>query len=272
MDARMMERHALERDLRKALVNGEFEVYFQPLVNLERNEISCCEALLRWFHPVHGYISPDKFIPLAEETGLISRIGDWVIRTACEEAAQWADDITVAINISPVQFRNQNLLQVVTHALAASGLSPDRLELEITEAILLDQTEATLAILNQFHELGVRIAMDDFGTGYSSLSYLQKFPFDKIKIDGSFIQALSHRAESSAIVRAVTSLANSFHMVTTAEGVETEEQLAIVKQLGCTEMQGHLFAKACSSADMTKLLGAKGIRTTVPAKMLRKRA
>ena len=259
MDARMMERHALELDLRKALVNGEFEVHFQPLVNLERDEISCCEALLRWEHPDRGFISPDRFIPLAEETGLISRIGDWVIRTACEEAANWSDEVTLAVNISPVQFRNQNLVQVITHALAASGLAPERLELEITEAILLEQTEATLATLNQLHALGVKIAMDDFGTGYSSLSYLQKFPFDKIKIDASFISGLSVRQESSAIVQAVTGLAKSFHMVTTAEGVETEEQLRMVRELGCTEMQGYLFSRACSSAEIAKLFLARGM-------------
>jgi diguanylate cyclase (GGDEF)-like protein len=257
MDALMMARHALELDLRKALVNGEFEVHFQPLVNLERDEITACEALLRWKHPVRGFVGPDKFIPLAEETGLITRIGDWVIRTACEQAAKWPPEITLAINISPVQFRGHNLLQVVSHALAASGLAPHRLELEITEAILLDQTEATLATLNKFHELGVRIAMDDFGTGYSSLSYLQKFPFDKIKIDGSFINNLSDKEESSAIIRAVTGLATSFHMVTTAEGVETEEQLEIVKRLGCTEMQGHLFSQACSAGAIEAMLAAR---------------
>jgi diguanylate cyclase (GGDEF)-like protein len=256
MDQRMLERHELELELRKALVAGEFEVHFQPLVNLETGRIGCCEALLRWNHPERGYIPPDRFIHLAEETGLITRIGDWVIRTACHEAAKWSEHVMLAINISPVQFRSQHLIDVVTHSLAASGLSPQRLELEITEAILLENTEATLAILEQFHHLGVRIAMDDFGTGYSSLSYLQKFPFDKIKIDGSFIQGLSESEESSAIVRAVAGLAKSFHMTTTAEGVETDEQLRIVTELGCTEMQGHLFSRACSAADLSKLMAA----------------
>jgi diguanylate cyclase (GGDEF)-like protein len=264
MDALMMARHALELDLRRALVNGEFEVHFQPLVNLERDEITACEALLRWNHPKRGFVGPDKFIPLAEETGLITRIGDWVIRTACDEAARWDEEITLAVNISPVQFRNQNLVQVVTHALAASGLAPQRLELEITEAILLDQTEATLATLHQLHALGVKIAMDDFGTGYSSLSYLQKFPFDKIKIDASFISGLSDRQESTAIVRAVTGLAKSFEMVTTAEGVETEEQLRIVKELGCTEMQGYVFSQACTAADIEAMLDARKNRSTPP--------
>jgi diguanylate cyclase (GGDEF)-like protein len=256
MDQRMLERHELELELRKALINGEFEVHFQPLVNLTTDRIGCCEALLRWNHPERGYIPPDDFIHLAEETGLITRIGDWVIRTACQEAATWPHDVMLAINISPVQFRSQHLIDVVLHSLASSGLSPQRLELEITEAILLENTEATLATLEQFHRLGVRIAMDDFGTGYSSLSYLQKFPFDKIKIDGSFIQGLSDSEESAAIVRAVAGLARSFHMTTTAEGVETDEQLRIVRELGCTEMQGHQFSKACTPQDLSKLLEA----------------
>lgn len=266
MDARMMARHALELDLRKALVNGEFEIYYQPLVNLERDEISCCEALLRWQHPQRGMIDPNVFIPVAEETGLITRIGEWVIRTACQEAAGWPGDITLAVNVSPAQFKNKNLMQVVVHALAASALPAKRLEIEITEAILMEQTDATLVTLNQLRELGVRIAMDDFGTGYSSLSYLQKFPFDKIKIDGSFINALSDKAESKAVVRAVTGMAESFRMITTAEGVETEAQLEIVKALGCTEMQGHLFAKACTASDMAKMLTSQGVKIAKAAR------
>jgi diguanylate cyclase (GGDEF)-like protein len=256
MDEKMMARHALELDLRRALVNGEFEIHYQPLVNLQQDRISACEALLRWNHPVKGLVGPDTFIPVAEESGLITRIGDWVIRKACEDAASWPDDITLAINISPVQFRNENLISVVTHALATSGLAPERLELEITEAILLEHTDATLDTLNKLRAFGIRIAMDDFGTGYSSLSYLQKFPFDKIKIDGSFVSALTDAPESTAVIRAVTGLASSFHMVTTAEGVETEEQLEIVRSLGCTEMQGHLFSKACDAKELSKLIEA----------------
>jgi diguanylate cyclase (GGDEF)-like protein len=256
MDQRMLERHVMELELRKALVNGEFEVHFQPLVNLATDRIVCCEALLRWNHPERGNIPPDKFIPLAEETGLITRIGAWVIRTACHEAANWPNDVMVAVNISPMQFRSQNLVDIVMQSLASSGLSPQRLELEITEAIMLENTEATLATLDRFHRLGVSIAMDDFGTGYSSLSYLQKFPFDKIKIDGSFIQGLSKSEESSAIVRAVAGLARSFRMTTTAEGVETDEQLRIVRDLGCTEMQGHLFSKACTAEELARLIEA----------------
>jgi len=272
MDQRMLERHELELELRKALVNGEFEVHFQPLVNLDTDRIGCCEALLRWKHPERGYIPPDRFIYLAEETGLITRIGDWVIRTACHEASKWPQDVMLAVNVSPVQFRSPNFVDVVTHTLASSGLAPERLELEITEAILLENTDATLATLAQFHRLGVRIAMDDFGTGYSSLSYLQKFPFDKIKIDGSFIQGLADSDESAAIVRAVAGLAKSFHMTTTAEGVETDEQLRIVRELGCTEMQGHLFAKACNAQDLIRLIEANEERYGWPAVAPRKRA
>ena len=254
MDVRMMERRSLELDLRAALVKGEFEIHYQPLVNLERDTISCCEALLRWNHPERGSVSPQVFIPLAEEIGLITRIGEWVIRNACAEAAGWPEDVTVAVNVSPVQFRGQNLVQIVTHALASSGLAPERLEIEITEAILLERTEETLAILNQLHSLGVRITMDDFGTGYSSLSYLQKFPFDKIKIDQAFITDLAKNGESIAIVRAVTGIAGSFKMETTAEGVETERQRAIVASLGCTEMQGHLFSAARPAHEIAEML------------------
>ena len=273
MDARMTARHAMELDLRQALVNGELEIHYQPLVNLEQDRISACEALLRWNHSVRGEVEPDSFIPVAEDSGLITRIGDWVIRKACEDAASWPADITLAINISPMQFRNENLISVVTHALAASGLAPERLELEITEAILLEHTDATLDTLNRLRAFGIRIAMDDFGTVYSSLSYLQSFPFDKIKIDGSFVHALSDDPESTAVIRAVTGLASSFHMVTTAEGVETEEQLALVRSLGCTEMQGYLFSKALSAADLAEFLADRcGRLAPARAKPLTRRA
>lgn len=253
MDARMTVRRNLDLDLRKALVRGEFELYYQPLVNLERNEINGCEALLRWHHPERGLISPAEFIPVAEETGLITRLGEWVIRTACAEAATWPGHLKVAVNVSPVQFKNDNVAQIVISALAATGLPAGRLEIEITEAILMQHTEATLAILHQLRELGVRIAMDDFGTGYSSLSYLRRFPFDKIKIDQSFIRDLSDEGDSAAIVRAVTSLADSFRMTTTAEGVETEQQRKIAKALGCTEMQGYLFSRPRPARDIIQL-------------------
>jgi diguanylate cyclase (GGDEF)-like protein len=244
MDVRMMERRKLELELRQALLNGEFEVHYQPLINLEHSSVTSCEALLRWRHPVRGIVSPGGFIALAEEIGLITRIGEWVLRTACAEAARWPDAVSLSVNVSPAQFRKQNIVQVVTQALASSGLAAHRLEIEITETILMQNTEETLATLHQLRALGVHIAMDDFGTGYSSLSYLQKFPFDKIKIDQSFINGLSEKDETTAIVRAVTGLASSFHMTTTAEGVETAEQREIVTSLGCTEMQGFLFSAA----------------------------
>ena len=188
MDVQMQARRTLEQDLRKALTTGEFELHYQPVVNLANDKISGFEALIRWQHPDKGMVSPATFIPLAEETGLIVPIGEWVIRQACATAARWPADIKIAVNLSPAQLRSPGLLQVVVSALAASGLAPDRLELEITETVLLHDSEATLAILYQLRELGVRIAMDDFGTGYSSLSHLQRFPFDKIKIDRSFIR------------------------------------------------------------------------------------
>ena len=254
MDARMTERRNLELDLRAGFVNGEFEIHYQPLVNLESGEVSCCEALLRWNSSKRGSVPPQTFIPVAEEIGLMPRIGEWVIRTACAEAVKWPENVTVAVNVSPVQFRSQNLVQIIVNALATTRLAANRLEIEITEALLLEHTEDTLKILNQLHALGVRIAMDDFGTGYSSLSYLQKFPFDKIKIDQTFIKELSSDSDSTAIVRAVTGLAVSLQMITTAEGVETEDQRAIVTELGCTEMQGYLFSAARPAAEILDLL------------------
>ena len=256
MDARMTERRNLELDLRAGFVNGEFEIHYQPLVNLESGNVTSCEALLRWNSPKRGSVPPQTFITVAEEIGLMPRIGEWVIRTACAEAVKWPDEVTVAVNVSPVQFRSQNLVQIIINALATTRLAPNRLEIEITEALLLEHTEDTLRILNQLHGLGVRIAMDDFGTGYSSLSYLQKFPFDKIKIDQTFIKELSEGSESTAIVRAVTGLAVSLHMITTAEGVETEDQRAIVTELGCTEMQGYLFSAARPAGEILDLLMA----------------
>ena len=265
MDARITARRNLEIDLREALVRGEFELHYQPLVNLESNDISGCEALVRWHHPKRGMVSPIDFIPIAEETGLIVRLGEWVIRTACMQASKWPAEIKVAVNVSPVQFKNQNLAQVVISALAASGLAPKRLELEITETILMHNTGHTLATLHQLRELGVRIVMDDFGTGYSSMSYLRSFPFDKIKIDRSFIKDLSEQDDSAAIVRAVTGLANSFHMTTTAEGIETQQQRQIVEAAGCTEMQGYLFSRPKTAKDLASLFDepAKTARTEV---------
>ena len=244
MDAQMQARRALESDLRKALLKGEFELHYQPIVNLQSNEINGFEALIRWPHSERGMVSPGAFIPLAEEIGLIVPLGEWVLRTACATAARWPDHVKVCVNVSPVQFRTRGLVEVVVGALAASGLRPDRLELEITETTLLADTAATLAILHQLREVGVQIAMDDFGTGYSSLSYLQTFPFDRIKIDRSFIKGVAEQNGSLNIVRAVAALAKGIGMATTAEGVETREQLETVKSEGCTEMQGFLFSQA----------------------------
>lgn len=253
MDARMQARRALETDLRQALARNEFEVYYQPLVDLAANRVSGFEALLRWHHPTRGMVSPAEFIPLCEEIGLIGSIGGWVLRTACSEAATWPAGTKVAVNLSPLQFKNSALVLEVVAALGASGLAPNRLELEITETAMLADTDATLAVLHQLRDLGVRISMDDFGTGYSSLSYLRKFPFDKIKIDQSFVRDLSETSDSLAIVRAVTGLGHSLGMVTTAEGVETLERLVQLEAEGCTEVQGYLFSRprpASAIADM----------------------
>jgi diguanylate cyclase (GGDEF)-like protein/PAS domain S-box-containing protein len=253
MDARLQARRALELDLRKALAQGEFELFYQPLVDLRSNEVSGCEALLRWHHPERGLVEPAEFIPLAEEIGLIVPLGEWVLRQACAEAVQWPNDVKVAVNLSPVQFKNRNLVQAVVRALAASGLSARRLELEITETVLLLENEATLATLHQLRELGVRISMDDFGTGYSSLSYLRSFPFDKIKIDRSFVRDLAEKQDSVAIIRAVAGLGSSLGITTTAEGVETIEQLNKVRAEGCTEVQGYFFSPPRRAKDIAGL-------------------
>jgi len=254
MDERVKTRRLLELELRQAIMDGWFEVFYQPLLNLQDNKISGCEALLRWRHPRRGMISPSEFIPIAEETGLINALGDWVLSTACIEAASWPDHIRIAVNVSPIQFKSQTLALNVATALAVSGLSACRLELEITEAVLIRDDEAALALLHQLRELGVRIALDDFGTGYSSLSYLQRFPFDKIKIDRCFVKDIVGPAGSSSIVQAVVNIAAARNMTTTAEGVETERQMEWLRDLGCTEMQGFLFSPAISAAEIRRLL------------------
>jgi diguanylate cyclase (GGDEF)-like protein len=253
MDLQMQTRRIMERDLRKALPDGEFELYYQPVVNLTSNEISGFEALIRWNHPEKGIIAPAAFIPLAEEIGFIVPIGEWVIRQACATAAQWPGDLHVAVNISAAQFRGPGLMQVIVGALAASGLHPTRLEIEITETVLLQNRETTLAVLHQLRSLGIRIAMDDFGTGYSSLTYLQCFPFDKIKIDRSFVKDITENAGSLNIVRAVAALANGMGMTATAEGVETREQLDKITSEGCTEMQGFLFSRPLPAHEIERL-------------------
>jgi diguanylate cyclase (GGDEF)-like protein len=252
MDLQMQARRIMEQDLRKALPAGEFELHYQPVVNLASKEISGFEALVRWNHPIRGMISPADFIPLAEEIGFIVPMGEWIIRQACATAAQWPDDLHVAVNISAIQFRSPGLMQVIVGALAASGLAPTRLEIEITESVLLHNRETTLAVLHQLRALGIRIAMDDFGTGYSSLTYLQSFPFDKIKIDRSFVKNITENASSLNIVRAVAALANGMGMTATAEGVETAEQLDRIASEGCTEMQGFLFSRPLPAAEIER--------------------
>jgi diguanylate cyclase (GGDEF)-like protein len=254
MDALLQARRALELDLRKALVNREFELYYQPLVNLEKEEITGFEALIRWNHPVRGLVAPIEFIPLAEETALIVPIGEWVLRQACAEAVKWPGEISVAVNLSPAQFRMRNLSQMVMSALAQSGLPPQRLELEITESVLLLDSESTLEILHQLRNLGVRISMDDFGTGYSSLSYLRKFPFNKIKIDRSFVHDLASNKDSKAIIRAVTVMGRTLGMTTTGEGVETREELEYLKREGCTEAQGYFFSKPKPAREVLNMI------------------
>ena len=254
MDERARVRRSLELDLRQAISDGSLETYYQPVVNLEDGKVSSCEALLRWRHPERGMISPAEFIPIAEDSGLINQLGLWVLNTACAEAVTWPDHVRVAVNVSPVQFRSPSLALHVAAALASSGLPASRLELEITEAVLIRDDEAALDMLHQLRKLGVRIALDDFGTGYSSLSYLQRFPFDKIKIDRSFIKDIAGPGASSSIVQAVMNIAAASDMTTTAEGVETEQQRNLLYILGCTEMQGYLFSPAITAAEVRRLL------------------
>ncbi len=254
MDARVQARRSLELDLRKAITKGEFELFYQPQVDVRTGNVSGFEALVRWRHPLRGIVAPLDFISLAEETGLIVPLGEWVLRQACVEAATWPPGIKVAVNLSPVQFKSKNLLSVLLSALAQSGLSPSRLELEITESALLQESDATLAMLHKLRDIGLKISMDDFGTGYSSLSYLRKFPFDKIKIDQSFIRDMANHGDSLAIVRAVTAMATSLGIVTTAEGVETLEQFRQLKLEGCQEVQGYLFSPPRPACEVEDLL------------------
>ena len=260
MDAAMQQRRALEMDLRLALARGELAVHYQPLVDLTSRDVTGFEALLRWHHPARGLIPPNDFIALAEEIGLINPIGEWVLRQACADAASWPMPVRVAVNISPSQFKGQGLVAAVSVALSMSGLAGSRLELEITEAVMMEDTEATLATLRQLKGLGVRIAMDDFGTGYSSLSYLRTFPFDKIKIDRSFVKDLPAQSDSLAIVRAVAGLGRSLGMVTTAEGVETAEQLESLIAEGCREVQGYLFSRAVPQDQVGATLAGLAVR------------
>ncbi len=254
MDAAAQARREMELDLRSALVGGELSLAYQPLVSVQENRVCAFEALLRWTHPTRGRVSPDEFIGLAEEIDEIVPIGAWVLKTACAEAATWPKDVRIAVNLSPVQFRSGSLVLHVTTALMASGLQPDRLELEITEGLLLQDTEQNLETLHDLRALGVRISLDDFGTGYSSLSYLRKFPFDKIKIDKSFVNDLSTSADSTAVIRAVINLGCDLGISTTAEGVETVEQLDYLREQGCNEIQGYLISAARPACEVPTLI------------------
>jgi len=255
MDQRARARRSLELELRQAISDGSLETYYQPVVNIEDGKVSSCEALLRWRHPERGMISPAEFIPIAEDSGLINQLGLWVLNTACAEAATWPDHVRVAVNVSPVQFRSQSLALNVAAALAACGLPASRLELEITEAVLIRDDEAALDMLHQLRKLGVRIALDDFGTGYSSLSYLQRFPFDKIKIDRSFISNLERNAQAAAIVRAVIALGRGLDLPVLAEGVETRAQLEFLAREACQEVQGFLIGRPLPIADYAAVVG-----------------
>ena len=253
MDARIQARRALELELRSALAAGQLQLYYQPLVNPRSGEVRCFEALLRWFHPQLGEVSPSEFIPLAEESGLIGPLGEWVLRSACADAAKWPKQFRVSVNLSPIQFRDSNLVKTVFSSLAVSGLAASRLEIEITESLLLEDDSKTMAMLHEFHSLGIRIVMDDFGTGFSSLSYLRSFPFDKIKIDKSFIHDMSTEGDAVTIVRAIINLARGLKIDVVAEGVETAEQLKCLISEGCTEVQGYYFSAARPIEDFEKV-------------------
>ncbi|MBE7216850.1 MAG: EAL domain-containing protein [Caulobacteraceae bacterium] len=254
LDAHMQQRRGLELDLRRAVAQEDFELHYQPLLDARSGQVSGAEALIRWRHAERGLVSPADFIPLAEETGLITNIGQWVLRTACEQAVAWPAHMTVAVNLSPIQFRDARLAETIQAVLASTGLAPGRLELEITEGVLLADEARTLQTLQELRQAGVRISMDDFGTGYSSLSYLRRFPFDKIKIDQSFIRQIPHDAESAAIVRAIITMSACLGLKTTVEGVETAEQLAFTSSEGCDQVQGFLLSKPLPPATFAEFI------------------
>jgi diguanylate cyclase (GGDEF)-like protein len=257
MDARAQSRRKIETDLRDAIQNDGLRPYYQPLIDLSSGRITGLEALVRWPHPERGMISPAEFIPVAEDTGLINALGGLMLHRACMDAAEWPDDVRVAVNLSPLQFRTGNLLALVNDALRQSGLPARRLELEITETLVLEKSSQVLATLHALRALGVRISMDDFGTGYSSLSYLRNFPFDKIKIDQSFVRDLGSNRDAQAIVRSIISLGTGLGVTITAEGVETEAELSRLRTEGCHEGQGFLFSRARPNAEIVSLLKAQ---------------
>ncbi|MCK8779705.1 EAL domain-containing protein [Rhizobium sp. NTR19] len=257
MDREIQERRALEIDLRRAIIMQEMSLVYQPQFEIDGNKLVGFESLVRWSTPERGSVSPAQFIPLAEETGIIDQLGEWVLRTACKEAAGWPEPLTVSVNLSPVQFKSPKLVSIIVGALSSAGLPPSRLDLEITEGALIENTEAVLLMLNQIKAMGIKVSIDDFGTGYSSLSYLQKFPFDKIKIDQSFIRSLETNADSAAIVRAVTALGKSLGMMTIAEGVETESQLELIARDGCAQVQGYLTGRPLAADAASELISTR---------------
>ncbi len=254
MHAVLHRRKEMERDLRRALANGVMEVHFQPVMTLAPRRLVGAEALARWPHPEHGMVPPAEFIPLAENAGLIGELGAWILRAACKRAARW-NGLCLAVNLSPEQVRGRGLVELVQAVLTETGLAPGRLELEITEGLLMDETSATLSTLSRLRALGVGIALDDFGTGYSSLSYLRRFPFSKIKVDRSFVAGMAADAGTAAIVRAVTTLGHSLAMRVSAEGIETEAQFDLLRAMGCDEGQGYLFGSPCATEAFEASMG-----------------
>ncbi|WP_404369749.1 putative bifunctional diguanylate cyclase/phosphodiesterase [Sphingomonas sp. MMS24-J45] len=254
LDAAARRRRQLELDLREALQSGQFRLAFQPIFDLKKDRIGGFEALLRWEHPKRGNVPPIEFISVAEDTGLIIAIGDWVMQEACRQATAWPEHVRVAVNVSPLQFRNSGFQNVIFQALSRSGLTPNRLEVEITELVFLEGESSVVTLLHQLRAMGVRVALDDFGTGYSSLSYLRSFPFDKIKIDKSFVNSVAHDDSSAAIVRAIVDLASALHMETTAEGVEDCDQLARLRGQGCSSIQGFLFSRPIEARDVPAMI------------------
>jgi predicted signal transduction protein with EAL and GGDEF domain len=255
MDEKAQARRALELDIRNALTRNEFEIHFQPIVDIKTGRTTVCEALLRWPHPTRGMVQPQEFIPIAEEMGLITELGTWVLRRACSECTKWPDNISVAVNVSAIQFRRSDVSAIVADSLAKTGLAADRLEIEITESVLLEDIVAIHQSLNKLHKQGVRISLDDFGTGYSSLSYLRKFPLNKIKIDRSFLAGIEHDSRSMKLLHGVARISADLGMSVVVEGVETNQQLiSLLQEPGITAVQGYLFSGAVNSADICERL------------------
>src|SRR5690625_144111 len=263
MDEQLQDRKMLQADLRKALPNGELEVFYQPAIDSRSGAIRGFEALARWRHPTRGMISPTRFIPIAEETGLIGSVGEWVLRQACTEAAGWPPEINIAVNVSAKQFRDRELVAKISEILESCNLPASRLELEITETVILEHNDKNLTTLHDLRDLGVWIAMDDFGTGYSSLRYLLGFPFDKIKIDKRSEEHISEDRESAEIVQLIVDLGNRLGITTAAEGIENERQFLHVQSTECVELQGFYFAEAMSASEAAAYIREKTLRPSI---------